>query len=92
MFRDVGDCRIAIGRIERIEFVSNYVGIGLSEMKKCCEHLYCFISTKFGVFSFARSEAKIHHMMHVVGGWDSTAREKQPTYVMSITTENKSKW
>ena len=75
LFRDVGDCRIVIEFFEVIEFVSNYVGIGLSEMKKCCEHLYCDISIKV-VFSFARFEAEPQHMIHVVGGWNSTAREK----------------
>ena len=75
MFRDVGDCRIAMVIVEMIEFVSNYIRIGLSEMKKCCEHLYCDISTKDRVFSFARSEATTKHMMHVIGGWNSTARE-----------------
>ena len=88
MFRDVGDCRIAIGRIEGIEFVSNYVGIGLSEMKKCCEHLYCAISTKVRVFSFARVEACTQHMKHVVGGWYSTARKKQPAYVVCSIPES----
>ena len=94
MFRDVGDCRIAIGRIARmiIEFVSKYVGIGLSEMKKCCEHLYCDISTKFGVFSVARFEAHTQHIIHVVGGWNSTAREKQLAYVVCSTIESRSKW
>ena len=77
MFCDVGDCRIAIGRIARmiIEFVSKYVGIGLSEMKKCCEHLYCDISTKVRVSSCARVEAYTQHIEHVVGGWNSTVRE-----------------
>jgi hypothetical protein len=92
MFRDVGDYRIVKGRWARIEFVSNYVGIGLSEMKKCCEHLYCDISTKVRVFSFARLEADTKQFVHVVGGWDSTTREKQPAYVVCSITESRSKW
>ena len=88
VFRDVGDCRIVIGRMDSVEFVSNYVGIGLSEMKECCEHLYYDISTKLRVFSFARYEAATKHIIHVAGGWNSTACENQPEYVMCSITES----